>query len=86
MLDHKHRKVSYYDQADIQALSESIKKSFPAPVIVMVHHETVNIILEQLTQQKVLLPLNGNLSEKMIFVQRSNKYNSTWTAFKYSIR
>lgn len=86
LLDNKHGKLSYYDQADIQALCEGIKKSFPSPAMVVVHPETVNNILEQLTKQKITNVMNGNLSEKIIFVQRSNKYNSFWTELKYSIR
>jgi hypothetical protein len=86
LLDSKHAKYSYYDQGDIQALCEGIKKSFPSPSIVVVHPETVNNILEQLTQQKTALVMNGNLSEKIIFIQRSKKYSSFWTEFKYSIR
>jgi hypothetical protein len=86
LVDFKKTKVSYYDQADLQSLTKSIKSVFPSPVIVVVHPETVGLIFEQLTQQKYPYTLQGNLSEKLIVIQRANKGSSKWNEFVYSIR
>jgi hypothetical protein len=86
LMDYKKAVVSYYDQAGIQTLSENIKQLYPAPVIIMVHPETVAGIYEQLTEQKFSIHLTGNLSEKLIFIQRSKSQPAICKEFRYSIR
>lgn len=86
LMDYKECKASYYDQADIQALTENIKTMFPSPVIVMTHPETIKLIFEQLTQHKNFTVKGEKYSEKLIIIQRSKKRPTVWNEFKYSIR
>lgn len=86
LVDYKQSKMSYYDQADLEKLSQNIKTLYPSPVLVMVHPESVGKLFEQLTKQKLNISLEGNLSEKLILIQRYTTQASHWKEYKYSIR
>lgn len=86
LVDHKKANIAYYDQGDLQKLAENIQKLNPDPVIVVVHPETVAILFEKLCQKKFEISLDGNLSEKIIMIQKNKNLPSPWREFKYSIR
>jgi hypothetical protein len=85
MVDKRSEKLSYYDQADLQVLTEQINRLNPAPVIVIVHPETADILFEKLTKQKFPYSFKGNLSEKLILIQRTGSSTNTFE-FRYPVR
>lgn len=86
LTDFKKVRLSYYDQADIQALAQSIEQAFPEPVIVMVHPETVGLIFERLSGT----PLPGEWQqykpEIQILLERNPSGLSSFRTVKYRTR
>ncbi len=86
LVDFKQSKMTYYDQADLETLTEQIKKLYPGPVIVMVHPESIAKVFHYLSKQKLTISLEGNLSEKLLFIQRDATQAVSWKEYQYSIR
>lgn len=84
--DYKKVRLSYYDQADIQALAQSIEQAFPEPVIVMVHPETVGLIFEHLSGVSLPLEWQQYKPEILILLERNPSGLSSFRTVKYRTR
>ncbi|MBK9109049.1 MAG: hypothetical protein IPM92_11965 [Saprospiraceae bacterium] len=87
LLDSKRIELIYYDQADIAALVQKIDHIYPASVMIVVHPQTIHKILSQLTGKELSYKPSGNLSEKLVFLNR-NKTNGSYLLknMRYAIR
>lgn len=78
--------IQYYDQADLKALLDKLKKLNSNDAIVMVHKETVSKIIESLTGLPFTDKLENSCSDRIFVLERPMNGQAILHSFRYDIR
>lgn len=86
LVDRNKAEQQYYDQADIKALVKKIDYLFPQPVIIMVHPETVNDLVQQLATGPVEFNIEAKKADQLFFLERKQNQAASLNSCKYNFR
>ena len=78
--------LTYYDQADLKSLFNKIKNLKNNNVVVMVHKETLPLIIEHFTQKAFSESIINQPSDRIFVLERPLKGTSKVQTFRYNIR
>ena len=84
--EQKQTQVQYYDQADLTSLYNQIGKLRAGDVVLMVHKESFERILEHFTGQKPALNADNQPSDRIFVVERNLAGDTRFSVFSYDIR
>ncbi|MEO6189069.1 MAG: hypothetical protein ABIO44_00605 [Saprospiraceae bacterium] len=78
--------ITYYDQADLKSLFNKIQNLKNNSTVVMVHKETLPLIIEHFTQKAFTESIVNQPSDRIFVLERPVKGTSKIQTFRYNIR
>ncbi|HRI00976.1 MAG TPA: hypothetical protein PK006_07990 [Saprospiraceae bacterium] len=86
LTDEMKKQVVYYDQADLNVLYKKLDVLFPKPVVLMIHQQTFQKIVQQLTGQTIDNKDNDSSPKRFFILQRTQDNQGNFYSLLYNIR